>query len=954
MNLPPGVHEDFPLDPLGTAIDLPALTPLFRQYVEIKQQYPQALLLYRLGDFYEMFGPDAVKVSRLLGLTLTARGCAKDYKVAMCGVPHHSAARYIKRLVAAGEVLAICEQTEDASEAKGLVERAVTRLITAGTLVEDEYLAEDRGNYLGAVAIRGSAASPVYSAALLESSGGQVELYEVGAGPDPPAALRPGADPPTTARLGQDPALQRIVEILLRARPAEILLPAGLRADEGFMALLRSGLSSALIQPALHSYESLPPEADCEGYLLRYFRLSSLAAFGLDGRPAAQAALFATARYLRETFKVGELKLYPRLQPLEGFLQLDPRTLAHLNVLPGGDEGAGAGPASLFELLCRQRTAPGKRRLRRLLASPFSRREEIEARHAAIEELLASRGLGQQIEPQLARLQDLERILGRLSLGRSNPKELRALADSLAPLGELGGLLRACGSAFLQSLGAQIGDFEALGALLSHSLSDDPPLRPSEGNVIRSGVDSRVDELRALAGGGAQWFRDYEAAQRERSGIRTLKVKHTDAFGWFIEIGKGSLAQVPADYQRRQTLVNAERFVTPELQAREADARDSGGRLLAREREIFESLCQQTLEHSGPIAQAMQAAAEADVLVSFAIVAREGSWVRPMLACDESPESRVPLESPESRVLSPGSETSSHEAGNPARTSATMLKAGNEDAATDSSSGLRTQDSGREQEGKEPASSSAVLEIVNGRHPLIEAQLGSRYYTPNDCYLDSERQQVMLLTGPNMGGKSSYLRMVALLCLLAQCGSFVPAESARLPLLRRIYTRVGAQDQLARGHSTFMVEMLETAEILATCGPGSLVILDEVGRGTSTYDGISIAKAVLEFLHEHSARPLTLFATHFFELTDLPLVLPRCANHQVEVLREGQSDAGSFVFTYRVIAGAASDSFGIDVAALAGLPESVVLRAREILAGLEEARRESRDRARQAVQLGLF
>ncbi len=946
MNLPPGVHEDFPLDPLGTAIDLPALTPLFRQYVEIKQQYPQALLLYRLGDFYEMFGPDAVKVSRLLGLTLTARGCAKDYKVAMCGVPHHSAARYIKRLVAAGEVLAICEQTEDASEAKGLVERAVTRLITAGTLVEDEYLSEDRGNYLGAVALRGSAASPVYSAALLESSGGNVELYEVGAehGLGPPGA---GLDPPTTARVGQDPPLQKIVEILLRARPAEILLPAGLRADEGFMALLRSGLSSALLQPALHSYDSLPPEADCEGYLLRYFRLASLASFGLDGRPAAQAVLFATARYLRETFKVGELKLYPKLLPLDGFLQLDPRTLAHLNVLPSAEDGAGTGPGSLFELLCRQRTAPGKRRLRRLLAAPFSRAGDIAGRHAALEELLASRGLGQQIEQQLARLQDLERILGRLSLGRSNPKELRALTDSLDPLGELGRLLRGCGSPLLQELGAQIGDFAALSAQLGQSLSDDPPIRPAEGGVIRDGVDARVDELRALAGGGAQWFRDYEALQRERSGIRTLKVKHTDAFGWFIEIGKGSLSLVPADYQRRQTLVNAERFVTPELQAREADARDSGGRLLTRERELFEALCQQTLEHSGPIAQAMQAAAEADVLVAFAVVAREGNWIRPQLASDASPESRVL--SPEAEGLS-------------------TRQSSKTDVGSSADPGLRTQDSGLQSEGKEAASSTAVLEITNGRHPLIETQLGSRYYTPNDCYLDGERQQVMLLTGPNMGGKSSYLRMVAVLCLLAQCGSFVPADSARLPLLRRIYTRVGAQDQLGRGHSTFMVEMLETAEILATCGPGSLVILDEVGRGTSTYDGISIAKAVLEFLHEHPARPLTLFATHFFELTDLPLVLPRCANFQVEVIREAGSagaaaeadagreadNAGSFVFTYRVAAGAASDSFGIDVAALAGLPDSVVRRAREILAGLEDARRESRDRARQAVQLGLF
>lgn len=850
--LPPGVHEHFPSDAAQ-------LTPLFRQYTQIKREQPRSLLLYRLGDFYELFGPDAVRAAELLQITLTSRACGSDYKVAMCGVPHHSAVRYIKRLVQAGEIVAICEQTQYPALAKGLVERSVTRVITAGTLIEDEYLSADNNNFLAVVAARGER----WGLALLESSGGRVELCEL-------------------ARREADGDWRELAAAVLRFSPAEVLAPEALLREPGFAAWVH-----ATPGPALHSYDNLPGETDVQGFLQRFFDVATLMPFGLGEAPAAQAALFALVRYLRETFKVGEVKLYPRLVPLAGTLYLDRRCVEHLELLapPSGAPGDGPGAAGLYGVLNRCATAGGRRQLKQALLAPLAFMEAISARHDAVEWLLEHQAQAGALSVMLARTQDVERIANRVALRRSHPKEVRALIDSLPHLSEAGARLRenrpdGIVPALLLELGTELCDFTALHLQLDALLADSPPVKPAGGGVIRPGADARVDELTELAGGGREWFERYETSERERTGIKTIKVKFTEAFGYFIEISKANASLAPVEYKRKQTLVNAERFTTAELIARETDVRNAESQLQLRVNELLEGIYETVSRHAELLSAAARAAALLDMLLSFAIVAKAEGWVRPGLAVSD------PLH----------------------------------------------------------------LEIDAGRHPLVEQSVGARYYTPNSCFLDQEAQQIAVLTGPNMGGKSTYLRMVAVLAVLSQCGSFVPAARAVLPVFDRVFTRVGAQDYLSRNQSTFMVEMVETAEILNTCSGRSLLILDEVGRGTSTYDGISIAKAVVEYLHELPARPLTLFATHFFELTDLPLVLSRVKNFQVEVAREG----GRFVFLYRVAPGAASESFGIEVAALAGLPEAVVTRARQILYSLEEAKQVARDRARQAVQLGLF
>lgn len=837
--LPPGVHEDFP----ETRDEL---TPLFKQYCKIKRDYPEAVLFYRLGDFYEMFGPDAVKAAGILGLTLTARACFKGYKVAMCGIPHHASVKYIKQLVDAGEAIAICDQTEDAALAKGLVTRGVTRVITAGTLIEDEYLSGDSGNFMAVAAIRGQR----LGGALLESSGGRVELFEVPVGDQ-----------------------QRLIEALAKRCPAEILLPRDSNLPEA--------LADAGHQPgnsALHFFDKLPPDADVTYFLQRYFKASSLGAFGLENAPAAQAALFALIRYLKDTFKVNEIALYPSLTPLEGVMRLDGQTVMHLELLEGLTPG-GKG-ISLYSVVNRCKTAGGRRTLKDWIAQPLADSGQIIQRQDAVGELVGDRGMREKLAGLLDQIQDIERIVHRVGLRRSHPKEVMALAESLTPLSGLVDTLSQGDPALLHTLADRVGNFGSLIFSLTERLAEEVPVKLSEGNVIKPGFDAQIDEYRELLGGGRKWEKAYEQQQRQRTGIRTLKVKQTEAFGFFIEVSKANQALVPEDYTRRQTLVNSERYTTPELSEHETKVRQAESRLGARERELFEEVCLLIDANQSQLANAARAASQVDCLLSLATVAVGDGWVKPVLDNGEQP----------------------------------------------------------------------VMSIEGGRHPLVEQAVGKRYYIKNDCYLSCTKQQVLVLTGPNMGGKSTYLRMAAVLAVLSQIGGFVPADSARLPVFQQIHTRIGAQDYLSLGQSTFMVEMVETAGILNTCGPRSLVLLDEVGRGTSTYDGISIAKAVVEHLHEHADRPLVLFATHFFELTDLELMLPRVKNFQVEVAK----DKGRFVFLYRVAPGAASDSFGIEVAQMAGLPASIVLRSREILAELEVVKQEARKRARKIVQANLF
>jgi DNA mismatch repair protein MutS len=866
--LPAGIHAEFP----------PAdkLTPLFKQYVEIKAQHPGSLLLYRLGDFYELFGPDAVHASGLLGLTLTARQALKDYTVA------------------------ICEQVEDPAQAKGLVERAVTRVITAGTLIEDEYLAADSNNFLAVLVVdAGKAKRGVkWGLALLESSGGRVELME-------------GTLPAGEAGDGW-PA--RLADEALRHYPAELLVPAELAGDGAFTDRVRQG--PGLYTPSVHQYAALPTGAQARAEVERYFS-HDIAQLSLSDAKFSLQALAVLLRYLRETFRTTNMRLYPEYKHAGGVLRLDQRSIRDLELLGNSDGRAGGGPAQggVYGVINRCVTSAGRRELKRWLGAPTAMFDELRARQAAVELLLANGDLRERGAEQLGAMADFERIVHRVCMRRSNPRELRSLAETLPRLESLGGLLGQCDSALLQQHGKALYGNAALLHVLDSALADEPPVATGSGAAILQGCDADLDELRRLCGGDTQWFADYEAKLRSETGIRTLKVKQTGPTGWFIEVSKAQAALVPAAWQRRQTLVSAERFATPELREREALASTAQSRLAAREAELLEELYRRVEAEATRLSRAAQAAAELDVLAGLATVAAEQRWCKTELIDGRG-----------------GSAT--HPAGSQTR---------------------------------------PYIELTNARHPLVEASVGAQFYTANSCYLDSETQQILLLTGPNMGGKSSYLRMLAVLAVINQLAGYVPAERAAMPLLDRVFTRIGAHDSLSRGQSTFMVEMVETAQVLRECTPASLVILDEIGRGTTTYDGISIAKAVLEYLHEHPARPFTLFATHFFELTDLEAVLPRLANFQVEVAHGARSSVGAelarpallgearaeqppplLILTYRVIPGAASDSYGLEVARQAGLPESVVQRAEAILTELEEAKRQALDRARAAVQMGLF
>lgn len=820
-------------------------TPLFRQYNALKEAYPDTILLFRLGDFYEMFGQDAVVASKILGITLTSRRLSKQEKIPMCGVPHHSASRYIRRLVEAGRTAAIADQVEDAATAKGLVKREVTRVITPGTLIEEELLDEGTSNYLVVVVTRKDA----IGYAILESSGG-------------------------TLYFGESPHAEigKVASEVASRMPRELKLTSDLKAHPAFKALIVH-----MPREAVSEAGELPSDRDLEFFIERQFKAPARS-LGIEGEAAAQAAVFEVVRTLRYNFKVDELPLTPRKLDLSAQMVLDAHTLRNLEVL----EPIAAGGESLIEIFSQPKTGMGKRMLREWLRAPAREIARSNDRLDAVTWLISHTSALEDAASLLDGVADIERIANRAGLARTNPKELAALRDTLAKLPlvaeSLGG-----GEGGETSLVAKLTEIIStpipIAASLTETLADDPPASVSECGVVRDGFLPELDEVRKLVRGGKDWFLEYQSAERERTGVRSLKVKYTSVFGYFIEVSKANLHLVPDDYTRKQTLLNAERFTTPEISLHEAKlarAEDDQRRL---EREVFDVLVGETARARDGILRIADAIAGLDVLLSFARTAGSERWARPTLSPD------------------PG------------------------------------------------------IKIEAGRHPIVERAVGRARYVANDCSLDAASDQIIVLTGPNMGGKSTYMRMIALIVLLAQAGSFVPAEAARVGIVDRIYTRVGATDALAQEMSTFMVEMVETAEILRTASGMSLVILDEVGRGTGTYDGLSIAKAVVEYLHEASrANPLTLFATHYFELTELESLLPRVKNYRMEVLKEGSD----FVFLYAVKPGFADESYGIEVARLAGLPDGVIVRARRILEELEEVKHAHLKRAREVIQMGLF
>jgi DNA mismatch repair protein MutS len=833
-----------------------ASTPLMRQYAAIKKQHPNALLFFRLGDFYELFFEDAVVAAKELQITLTSRNKEKDQAIPMCGVPYHAAEGYLSKLLRKGFKVAICEQMEDPKVAKKLVRREVTRVMTPGTAIDSSVGAEDN-NFLAALARATSAGSGgAVGLAALDLSTGEFRATEF-RGPD---------------------AERRILEELQQLRPREVLYPSGLplfdraplsEASDAPQVLQTTGERARFTETPLEDWVFSPDYAI--PLVENQFGVLSLEGFGLEGKPAAATAAGAILHYVRSTQKgtlqhVDRIGFYDRQE----YLVLDAVTVRNLELVEPLFANTG-NEVTLFRALDATLTPMGKRLLRAWMLRPSITASEINDRLDAVEAGVKDFVAREELRRALNGVMDMERLLSRVTLETANPRDVLALCASLNRTPLIRTALSRLKSARLKTLNDLLDEMGDLRERIEKTIIEEPPLTLSDGGVIQPGLDAELDELRNLSRNSKQYIAQIEERERKRTGINSLKVKFNSVFGYYIEISKSNLHHAPADYERKQTLVNAERFTTPELKEYEARVLDAQEKIVEIERRLFTELRTGIAAEAKRIRQTSLALAEVDVLASLAFLAQNRAYCRPIF--------------------------------------------------TD-----------------EGAASSSQLEIVDGRHPVLE-QLeisGSNdRFVPNDLYLDAARQNILLITGPNMGGKSTYLRQTALIVLMAQMGSFVPARSARLPVVDRIFTRIGASDNLARGRSTFMVEMTETAAILNTATSRSLILLDEIGRGTSTYDGLAIAWAVVEYIHSTS-KAKTLFATHYHELTEHDS-LPGVKNFHVSV----KENAGGIVFLRKVEPGAADRSYGIEVAKLAGLPSEVIGRAREVLHEHENAEREA-------------
>jgi DNA mismatch repair protein MutS len=813
--------------------EIAAATPMMRQYLEVKSRYPDALLFFRLGDFYELFFDDALRASEALQITLTARAKG-DEKVPMCGVPHHAARGYVARLLEAGFKVAICDQVEEPGRSQ-LVRREVTRVVTPGMVLDEQVLEPGQASYLGAVALGASGGG----LALLDASTGQL-------------------------RCGEAPDDARLADELRRAAVRELVLEREAARSERGRALARE------VGAPLAEREAADFERAEEGFRRR-FGVATLDGFGVGGLPLGLAAAAAALAYLEDTQRApaAHVDRIARL-PVEGVLQLDEATRAHLELERSLATGKRKG--SLLGLLDRTVTALGARRLAEWLRYPLADAAAIGARLDAVEELCGSAVRREGLAAALQAVGDLERMLSRLALKQGNARDLRGLAAALRALPALGDELGRAAAPLLRQAGAGVRGLEGLAAWLDGAVADDPPAGIQEGGFVRRGFSEELDRIVAAAEDGKGTIARLEAKERERTGIASLKVRYNRVFGYYLEVTRPNLHLVPPDYQRRQTTAGGERFVTPELKEFEELVLGAEERRAALELRLFEEIRARVLSEAGRIRSAAEAVAAADALLSLGRVAAERGYSRP------------------------------------------------------------------EVDGSE------ALEIAEGRHPVVEAMLppDSGGFVPNDVQVASSAGcqgaegpgsgpgQVLVITGPNMSGKSTVLRQTALVALLAQMGSFVPARRARVGLVDRIFTRVGASDDLARGRSTFMVEMTETAAIVHGATRRSLVVLDEIGRGTSTFDGLSIAWAVAEHLCDRTGCR-TLFATHYHELQDLARERPRVRNLTVAVREVGDR----VVFLRKLVQGGASRSYGIEVAKLAGLPPEILARAREILKNLE-------------------
>ncbi|HKG58844.1 MAG TPA: DNA mismatch repair protein MutS [Pyrinomonadaceae bacterium] len=822
-------------------------TPMLRQYQELKQQHPGTLLFFRLGDFYELFFDDAVTGSRELQITLTARQKESGNPIPMCGMPHHSAANYIARLVRKGYRVAICEQTEEAGKTKKLVRREVVRIVTPGTPIDPQLLEAREPVFLAAVCSAGES----IGAAFLDISTGEFRV---------------------TQETGRD-SWTRIRAALESYAPRELLFPASLGA------LIKASLTGKVQTAPLPLENSngassgreefgfdvaLTPlddwqwtKDDCFPLLLDHFKVKTLDGYGLSRKDEAIRAAGSCLRYARDTQRAAAEHVTDLVyfEP-QDHLVLDSVTVRNLELV---ESLAGGSGRSLLQVIDETVTGMGARLLRAWLLRPCVKRGEVEARLAAVKDLLASQVRRDKLRALLKEVSDLERVVGRISLGSATPRDLCAMLRSLNQVPAIREVLRELEASLIEVLVENTDELPDIRDLITRSINDDPPIKLSDGDTIREGYSAELDELCSTSRNAKQIIAALEASERARSGIGNLRIRFNGVFGYFIEVSKANAARVPVEYERRQTLANAERFTTPELRDWEKKVLGAEERIVQLETELFTDVCRQIAAETKRIQMTARALAALDVLASSAEVAARRRYTRPSL-----------------------------------------------------------------HDGDE-------LEIVQGRHPVIEAFIDVPF-VPNSIYLNNSTDRLLIITGPNMGGKSTVLRQTAIICILAQTGCFVPAERARLPLLDRIWTRVGASDDLTRGRSTFMVEMTETAAILHSATPRSLVLLDEIGRGTATFDGLSIAWAVAEYLHnsaDHAAK--TLFATHYHELTELAERLPGAQNYQITATeREGE-----VVFLHRFERGRASKSYGIEVARLAGLPPAVLANARDVLARLE-------------------
>lgn len=803
-------------------------TPMMRQYLELKAQHPDAILFYRMGDFYEMFFQDAVVAARALDLTLTTRDKKKPNPVPMCGVPHHAGKTYLRRLLEQGFRVAICEQVEDPKLAKGVVKREVVEVVTPGVVVDEEQLDARSNNYLVAVVPQGKRGQ-LWGVAAFDLSTGELRVTEVEEG--------------------------ALADELARLRPSEVIYPATAAAA---LAPLREQVETSW-QPASEELASSDRQAR---HLVSEKTGVSLQDVGLAERlPALRAAALAL-RYAEAT-RPGRGIPGCRLVVYEpsAHLQLDEPTLRNLEVFLSAIERRREG--SLLSVIDQTVTAMGARLLRQELGLPLLEVAAIRRRHDAVEFLVGEPELREGLRVALRAIYDLERLTSRTVLQVVTPRELARLAQSLEELPAVYAQLeRARSKALSRALPELLcwpdDLLEDLAQRLGSLLADDPPPHTREGGIFRHGAHAELDEVIDLCEGGRAAILEMEAKLRERTGIGSLKVRYNKVFGYFIEITRSNLRNVPADFQRKQTLVNAERFVTDELADYEARVLGAQERRNALEQQLFGALVESVAGEAARLNACAERVAVLDLLAGFAEVAQLQGYVRPEV--DES----------------------------------------------------------------------SVIEIVDGRHPVVERHLATGHFVPNDVHVDGDEERMLILTGPNMSGKSTIMRQVALITLLAQTGSFVPARRARIGVVDRIFTRVGASDNLARGESTFMVEMRETSGILRHATARSLVVLDEIGRGTATYDGISIAWAVAEYLHDR-VRARTLFATHYHELCQLTEVKDAARNFSVAV----QEWQGRVVFLRKLTPGGSSRSYGIEVARLAGLPKAVLDRSRQVLAALE-------------------